>query len=131
MSELRGILNAHEELSAELNYDDLQGIINYGSRGARGLGIKNVALNPDNTITIVLENGNTITTHSIYPIEGNIQWGQIENKPFSTIGENLKIENGTLAVDTVSDAIEDNTKPITSGAVYTEIGNIDVLLTAI
>lgn len=40
-------------------------------------------------------------------------------------------EGGTLAVDTVDDVIKDNTQPITSAAVYTEVGNIDVLLAAL
>ena len=47
-------------------------------------------------------------------------------------GENLKIdENGVLSVDTASEMAEDNTKPITSGAVYTEVGNIEALLKAL
>lgn len=37
-------------------------------------------------------------------------------------------ETNVLSVNTATDAIEDNTLPITSGAVYKEIGNIDVLL---
>ena len=47
------------------------------------------------------------------------------------VGENLKINNGVLSVDTTNTATEDNTKPITSAAVYAEIGNIGVLLEAI
>lgn len=49
------------------------------------------------------------------------------------IGAGLKFDakTHTLAVDT-ADAVErDNTKPVTSAAVHTEIGNIEVLLTAI
>lgn len=44
------------------------------------------------------------------------------------IGDGLKVVDGTLMVDTVNDVEEDNTKPITSGAVYTTVGNIDALL---
>ena len=40
-------------------------------------------------------------------------------------------EGGTLAVDTVDDVIKDNTQPITSAAVYTEVGNIEALLQTI
>nr|DAL39409.1 MAG TPA_asm: hypothetical protein [Caudoviricetes sp.] len=40
-------------------------------------------------------------------------------------------EDGTLSVDTADRAEEDNTKPITSAAVYTEIGNINALLATI
>ena len=48
------------------------------------------------------------------------------------VGDNLLItEEGRLSVDTANDAEGDNTRPITSAAVYTEIGNINVLLAAI
>ena len=48
------------------------------------------------------------------------------------VGENLKIdENGVLSVDTASSVEQDNTKPVTSGAVHAEIGNIEVLLAAL
>ena len=40
-------------------------------------------------------------------------------------------EDGTLSVDTVDKAEKDNTKPITSAGVYTEIGNINALLATI
>ena len=45
------------------------------------------------------------------------------------VGENLKItQKGVLSVDTADNAEQDNTRPITSAAVYTQIGNIEVLL---
>lgn len=48
------------------------------------------------------------------------------------VGQNLLVtEEGILSVDTASDAEEDNTRPITAAAVYTEIGNINVLLATI
>lgn len=48
------------------------------------------------------------------------------------VGENLIINNaGVISVDTVSTVEEDNTKPITSSAVYTEVGNINVILETI
>ena len=48
------------------------------------------------------------------------------------VGENLTItENGVLSVDTATQVEQDNTKPITSAAVHTEIGNIEVLLAAL
>lgn len=40
-------------------------------------------------------------------------------------------EDGTLSVDTADKAEKDNTKPITSAGVYTEIGNINALLATI
>ena len=48
------------------------------------------------------------------------------------VGENLKItEGGVLSVDTTNEANEDNTKPITSAGVFTQVGNIEVLLAAL
>lgn len=48
------------------------------------------------------------------------------------VGEGLKIVGGdTLAVDTAASVEQDNTKPVTSGAVYTEVGNINALLATI
>ena len=43
----------------------------------------------------------------------------------------LKLENGMLSVNTANTAEQDNTQPITSAAVYTQLGNIEVLLSAI
>lgn len=48
-----------------------------------------------------------------------------------TIGDGLKVENGKLSVDIATSAEQDNTKPITSGAVYTTVGNINALLATI
>ena len=48
------------------------------------------------------------------------------------IGNGLKFDpDGKLSVDTAESAEQDNTRPITSAAVYTEIGNIDALLKTI
>ena len=43
-------------------------------------------------------------------------------------GENIKIENNVISVITTDVIEEDNTKPITSGAVQVAVGNIDALL---
>lgn len=50
-----------------------------------------------------------------------------------TIGEGLKLdaETNTLSVDTAAAVEKDNTKPVTSAAVYTEVGNINALLATI
>lgn len=48
------------------------------------------------------------------------------------IGENLTITaDGVLSVDTATVVEADNTKPVTSAAVHTEVGNIEVLLAAL
>lgn len=45
------------------------------------------------------------------------------------VGDNLKItKEGVLSVDTADNAESDNTRPITSAAVHTQLGNIEVLL---
>lgn len=48
------------------------------------------------------------------------------------VGNNLTItEEGVLSVDTASEVEKDNTKPITSAAVFMEVGNIEALLSAL
>lgn len=47
------------------------------------------------------------------------------------IGDGLKLEGRTLSVDTATEVEQDNTKPITSAAVYTTVGNIEALLETI
>ena len=62
---------------------------------------------------------------------GASTWGGITDKPFESVGDNLKVINGSLKVDVATDVQEDNTRPITSAAVYTEVGNINALLALI
>lgn len=48
------------------------------------------------------------------------------------VGENLKISaDGVLSVDTATAVEEDNTRPVTSSAVQTTVGNIEILLKTI
>lgn len=48
------------------------------------------------------------------------------------VGENLKITpEGVLSVDMARDISGDNTRPVSSAKVYTEIGNINALLETI
>lgn len=46
-------------------------------------------------------------------------------------GENIDITDGVISVITTEEVEPDNTKPITSSAVYTEVGNINILLQTI
>ena len=62
---------------------------------------------------------------------GASNWSQLTGKPFTTIGDNLKVVGGALTVDTADAVEEDNTKPVTSAAVFVEIGNIEALLATI
>ena len=48
-----------------------------------------------------------------------------------TLDETLKLENGTLGVNTANEAQQDNTRPITSAAVYAQLGGIEALLAAL
>lgn len=48
-----------------------------------------------------------------------------------TTDETLKMENGVLSVNTANDVEQDNTLPVTSAAVYVEVGNINALLETI
>ena len=69
--------------------------------------------------------------HLGIPDGGVSSWSGLADKPFESLGENLKVVGGALMVDTASNVQQDNTKPITSAAVYTEVGNIQALLALI
>ena len=59
--------------------------------------------------------------------------GQLpEISPYE-IGSGLKLDESTntLSVDTAASVEADNTRPITSAAVYTTVGNIEILLETI
>ena len=58
-------------------------------------------------------------------------WNNMEGKPFSEIGEGLKVDGGKLVVDTTDKIEQGNIKPVTSAAVYTVVGNINALLASI
>lgn len=69
-----------------------------------------------------------------------VEWNNVLDKPTASantlgivkIGDNLLISNdGVLSVDTANSVEQDNTKPITSAAVHTEVGNINALLETI
>lgn len=47
------------------------------------------------------------------------------------LGNGLKVVEGKLTVDTADAVEQDNTRPVTSAAVFTEVGNIEVLLASI
>lgn len=62
---------------------------------------------------------------------GASSWHDLTDKPFETLGRTLKTVNGVLDVNTSTAVEQDNTLPITSAAVYTEVGNINALLETI
>ena len=53
-------------------------------------------------------------------VEGNLQFGT-----------GLKLIGNVLSVDTATIVEQDNTRPVTSAAVFNEIGNINALLETI
>lgn len=62
---------------------------------------------------------------------GGGTWNNILYKPFSTLGDTLKVNDGVLDVNAINAVEQDNTLPITSAAVYTEVGNINAVLALI
>lgn len=62
---------------------------------------------------------------------GASSWDDLADKPFERIGNGLKVVGTELQADTAEVVEQDNTLPITSAAVYTEVGNINALLSTI
>ena len=62
---------------------------------------------------------------------GTIPIASKDEAGIAKVGDGLKIDDGVLSVDIADEAEKDNTKPITSGGVYAQIGNINVLLETI
>lgn len=59
----------------------------------------------------------------------NIDFATKETPGIVQIGENIDIsEDGIISISTTDMAEKDNTKPITSAGVYTQLGNINALL---
>ncbi len=92
--------------------------------GCIGRGVREISMNENGELIFTMSDGNEITLGKIpFPSASAETAGAIK------VGENLKISpEGILSVDTASQVEKDNTKPITSGAVHTEIGNIEILL---
>lgn len=69
----------------------------------------------------IVKSGNYVLPVASHDVLGGIK-----------VGNGLLIDTfGVLSVDTADIAQQDNTKPITSAAVYTQIGNIEALLALI
>lgn len=66
-------------------------------------------------------------------VNGETQWvtgGTGGDFPY-ILGPTLKVVDNTLDVNTATNVEQDNTLPITSAAVYTTVGNIEILLETI
>ena len=95
--------------------------------GLIGRGVKGVYINVDNELIFVMTDGSEINVGEIsacvtLPVASADTIGGIR------VGESLRITDGVLSVDTATVVQQDNTKPVTSGAVHTEIVNIEALL---
>lgn len=93
-----------------------------------GRGVRDVSMNDSGELVFTMTDGKkinlgAITGRDTLPIATKELLGAIKAGAGLTIDE-----NGLLSVNTANKAEKDNTKPITSGAVYMELGNIEVLL---
>lgn len=83
-------------------------------------------------ISYIIENGRQLKFKDTYARNAikDLQEKMGESGKF-TVDETLTYENGVLSVNTADTVEEDNTLPITSAAVQTTVGNIEVLLKTI
>lgn len=124
------------------------------------VGIESIVFNDDGSMTIILTDGTSYTSPSLIgpgvapggttgqvlakatDDDYNTEWVDpgMADIPIATtdtlggiiVGEDLLItEEGVLSIDKANSMYEDNTKPITAAAVYTEIGNINAALATI
>ena len=100
-------------------------------KGWIGRGVKTAYVGDDGSLILVMTDGQEINIGVIsgggtLPIASSDVLGGIK------VGDSLKISaDGVLSVDTAKAIEEDNTKPVTSAAVFTEVGNIEALLSKI
>lgn len=86
----------------------------------------NNALSANTVVKITIPEGNMNYAY-ISSIFGGEEKGESGGQTFE-IGNGLKLINNTLSVDTTTEVEEDNTQPVTSGAVYMQLGNVEALL---
>lgn len=80
-----------------------------------------IPVDGESEIVTVIERGETILRPATRTTLGGI-----------IVGDDLQItQSGVLSITKATSVEQDNTHPITSAAVYTEIGNIDALLQTI
>lgn len=124
------------------------------------VGIESIVFNDDGSMTIILTDGTSYTSPCLIGpgvapggTTGQVlakatdndyetEWVDpgVQELPIATkealggiiVGNDLLVtDNGVLSVDKATAVQEDNTKPITAAAVYTEVGNINALLATI
>ncbi len=93
-----------------------------------GRGVKTAYVDENGSLKFVMTDGQEINV-GIISGGGTIPIASAETLGGIKVGDSLKISaDGVLSVDTAKAIEEDNTKPVTSAAVFTEVGNIEVLL---
>lgn len=81
---------------------------------------------------LLVDDGTTAKWYTIQPDKTLLEDGTGGSGGTSfTTDETLTLENGVLKVNTTNDVAADNTRPITSAGVFTQVGNIEVLLKTI
>lgn len=98
--------------------------------GLIGRGVRSATVDETGHLILMMTDGDTIDVGDVTG-EYTLPTATAEILGGVKIGANLAIEDGVLSVLTADDAEPDNTRPITSAAVHTELGNIEVLLAAI
>ena len=73
----------------------------------------------------------SFNAHAQNAIEMHIDDAVAVGAAFAIDNHTLKEKNGILYVNTAQSVEQDNTLPITSAAVYAEVGNINALLATI
>lgn len=73
------------------------------------------------------------TPTEVKTVEALKEWveeriAEIEGTGGYSVGHGLKVVDGSLCVDAAAVVEADNTLPVTSAAVYTQVGNIEALL---
>ncbi len=105
-----------------------------------GIGIarieKTASVGNVDTYTVTLTDGSdynfTVTNGTGDGGSANVPLASEDVAGIVRVGRNLEIgADGRLSVVTADAVVQDNTRPITSAAVYTEVGNINALLATI
>lgn len=137
---------AHIEQKYDLNkdYDEIKQLATTANRTASTAvyvanNATSVATNAKSTADSTAQGLNTLSksvtenAEAIAEIDKRVENLEESNESGTsfTTDETLTLKDGVLSVNRAFEVEQDNTLPITSAAVYTEIGNIDVLLQTI
>lgn len=119
--------------------------------GYIGRGVKDAAVNESGHLILTMTDGKTIDVGDVTGAPGltpyikdGYWWIGDENTGVPAMGsggggggmiyqgsDSIRINGNVISVITANNVEEDNTLPVTSAAVYVEIGNIDTLLQTI